>query len=135
MIAPVFLRLEANILLHERAVRSFGGLPGVRDQNGLRAALARAEHKFFYAGPNEVDLFDLAAAYAFGIARAHPFNDGNKRAAWSACVLFLARAGITAPATAEVVDAVIRLASGETTEQAFAEWLRATPAISRTKAD
>ncbi len=125
MIPPVFLRFEAVLLLHERAVQAFGGLPGVRDHNGLLAALARPEHKFFYAGPGDLDLFDLAAAYAFGIARAHPFNDGNKRTAWAACVLFLALGGIAAPATGDAVDAMVRLAGGNSTEHAFAAWLRA----------
>ncbi|MGI4953766.1 MAG: type II toxin-antitoxin system death-on-curing family toxin [Janthinobacterium lividum] len=68
----------------------------------------------------------MAAAYAFGLASNHPFNDGNKRTAWASCVLFLKVNGeelaVSAP---EIVEAMVSLASGQRTEAQFAQWLRA----------
>lgn len=75
--------------------------------------------------PGSLDLFDLAAAYAFGLAGIHPFNDGNERTAWSCCVLFLKANGrrLAVPAP-EAVERMVMQAAGRLDEPAFAAWLR-----------
>ena len=78
---PVFVLRDAVLALHDRAVAMFGGLPGVRDAGLLDSALARPMNVFGYAPEGTVDLYDLAAAYAFAIAKNHAFHDGNKRTA------------------------------------------------------
>ncbi|MFN8859582.1 MAG: type II toxin-antitoxin system death-on-curing family toxin [Gemmatimonas sp.] len=103
--------------------REHGGLPGIRDENALEAALARPQQKHNYEP--ESDLTTLAAAYAFGLARAHPFNDGNKRAAFLAAMIFLGLNGKDLDATeAEVVQVMTALAAGSLSEAALATWMR-----------
>jgi len=97
-------------------------MPGLRDEDALEAALARPRQKWNFAP--ESDLALLAAA--FGIARSHPFHDGNKRAAFIAMVVFLGMNGKDLDATeAEVVQAMVALAAGEITEPQLAAWVRA----------
>jgi death-on-curing protein len=108
---------------HLDQLREHGGLPGIRDENALEAALARAQQKHHYEA--DTDLATLAAACAFGLAKAHPFNDGNKRAAFLAAVIFLGLNGKDLDATeAEVVQVMTALAAGSLTEQAMATWMR-----------
>ena len=108
---------------HLDQLREHGGLPGIRDENAREAALARARQKWTYDGT--VDLATLAAAYAFGIAKAHPFNDGNKRTAFLAMVIFLGLNGKDLDATeTEVVQAMVALAAGSLKEPQLAEWVR-----------
>lgn len=108
---------------HLDQLREHGGMPGVRDENGLEAALARPQQKAHYEP--ESDLATLAAAYAFGIARAHPFNDGNKRTAFLTAMIFLGLNGKDLDATeTEVVQVVTALAAGSLAEDALAEWMR-----------
>ncbi len=108
---------------HLDQLREHGGLPGVRDEHGLEAALARPQQRHHYEPDS--DLATLAAAYAYGIARAHPFNDGNKRAAFLAAMIFLGLNGKDLDATeVEVVQVVTALAAGSLTEEALAMWLR-----------
>jgi death-on-curing protein len=108
---------------HLDQLREHGGLRGVRDEHALEAALARPQQKHHYAPDS--DLATLAAAYAFGIAKAHPFNDGNKRIAFLAAVIFLALNGKDLEATdAEVVQAMTALAAGTFSEPALATWVR-----------
>ena len=108
---------------HLDQLREHGGLAGVRDENGLEAALARPQQKWHY--DPEADLATLAAAYAFGIAKAHPFNDGNKRTAFLTAVIFLGLNGRDLDATeAEVVQSMIALAAGSLSEPQFAAWIR-----------
>lgn len=108
---------------HLDQLREHGGLPGIRDENALEAALARARQKHHYEPDS--DLATLAAAYAFGLARAHPFSDGNKRAAFLAMMLLLGLNGKDLDATeAEVVQVMIALAAGSLGEDAMATWLR-----------
>ena len=125
MTEPAFLESDAVLFLHDQSVREYGGLHGVRDEGLLQSALARAANKLDYGEPGSVDLFALAAAYAFGIARNHPFNDGNKRTAWASCTLFLKLNGavLVAPAP-EIIERVVGLAAGQIDEAAFAAWLR-----------
>ena len=112
------------LTLHDRALRDYGGVPGLRDEGLLSSALERPVNKLAY-GDAGLDLFDLAAAYAFGVAANHPFNDGNKRTAWACCVLFLRLNDIRLTvSTAEVVRQMVSLASHGLDEVGFAVWLR-----------
>ena len=125
MTDPDFLEADVVVFLHDQGVREYGGLHGVRDEGSLLSALARAGNKLAYSEPGSVDVYTLAAAYAFGIASNHPFNDGNKRTAWATCALFLKMNGadVTAPAP-EIIEQVVGLATGRMDEVAFAVWLR-----------
>ena len=116
--------LGENLILaiHGEQVAEHGGAEGVRDLGLLASALARPQHLAAYADP---DVFDLAAAYASGIVRNHPFVDGNKRTAFVAATLFLLDHGyeLIAPDTAAVA-AMLQLAEGEASPAEFAAWLR-----------
>lgn len=109
--------------MHLDQLRAYGGMPGLRDEGALESALARARNKLSYAQP--VDHATLAAAYAFGLARNHPFNDGNKRIAFLVAVVFLGLNGwdFEAP-DVEVIAQMVALAEGRITEAKFAAWLR-----------
>ena len=108
---------------HLDQLREHGGLPGMRDENALEAALARPQQK--HHDEPDSDLATLAAAYAFGLAKAHPFNDGNKRAAFLAAMIFLGLNGKDLGATdAQVVQVMTALAAGSLTEVALATWMR-----------
>ncbi len=119
--------LERKVVLdaHTAQLRAHGGLLGVRDPGALDSALDRPQNVFVYTR-NAVDLAALAAAYAFGIARNHPFVDGNKRTALVACQVFLIDNGCDIVATqAEKYDTFLRLGAGELAEGDLAVWLRA----------
>ena len=122
---PEFLEREAVMFLHDAALAAYGGIPGLKHPGLLDSALARPLNKAAYEPPGSFGLLDLAAAHAFGIARNHPFNDANKRTAFSSCALFLALngMGVAAP-EAEVVEQIVALAQGTLSEAAFAAWLR-----------
>ncbi len=116
--------LDTNILLdiHAEQLALFGGPDGVRDIGLLESALARPVNKFGYG---ESDLAVLAAAYGFGIARNHPFIDGNKRAAFASIIVFLGLNGIDFDVPSEQATAMIlSLAAGEVSEESLARWLR-----------
>lgn len=90
----------------------------------LLIALARPQNRLAYEA-DDIGLFDLAASYAFGIARNHAFSDANKRAAWSNCVLFLQLNGVgIAASVPDIVAEVVALAEDERSGEAFAAWLR-----------
>lgn len=120
---PRWIDRRALELLHEESLAEHGGSDGLRDSGLLDSALARARNIFSY---DEVrDPFRLAAAYAFGIAKNHPFVDGNKRAAFLAAALFLQLNGQALKADkAEAVVVMVDLAAGRLKEAQFAEWLR-----------
>ena len=121
---PVWISDELAIAIHDRQVAEHGGGSGVRDQGLLESALARPRQKAFYGG-TDVDIPALAAAYAYGIARNHPFVDGNKRTAYVLCRTFMVlNDWDIVGSLAERYPVVISLASGEVSEEAFAEWLR-----------
>jgi death-on-curing protein len=104
-------------------VREHGGVPGLRDEHGLEAALARPRQRLAYRV--DADLAELAAAYGHGLATGHPFHDGNKRIAFVTMAVFLELNGAVLAATeAEVVTARLALAAGELDEHGLAEWLR-----------
>ena len=106
---------------HFRQVREHGGAHGIRDENALEAALARPRHRWAYEP--EVDLADLAAAYAFGLVRGHPYVDGNKRVAFIAMDAFLDVNGVELLAT-DVVVTMQAAAAGGLDEGELADWIR-----------
>lgn len=107
---------------HREQLAIYGGGDGIRDIGLLESALARPQHRASYGGP---DAADLAASYAFGIARNHPFVDGNKRVALLVCEAFLMKNGFILDATnSELVPIFLDLAAGEISEEELAEWLR-----------
>jgi death-on-curing protein len=111
-------------LLHGESLAEHGGAPGLRDEGLLESALARPQHLVAYGRPAP-DLAGLAAAYGVGLAKNHPFVDGNKRAAFLAVGLCLLLNGHRLVATqAEATSAMFALAAGELDEAAFAAWLR-----------
>jgi death-on-curing protein len=108
---------------HLDQLREHGGLPGVRDENALEAALGRARQKWHYQP--DTDLATLAAAYAFALAKAHAFSDGNKRTAFLAAMIFLGLNDRDLEATEEeVVTIMVSLAAGHLDEDALAAWMR-----------
>ena len=112
--------------VHNQQLAEHGGSAGVRDAGLLESALARPQNLVAYGEP---DVHDLAAAYGYGIARNHPFIDGNKRTAFVAVELFLRLNGFTLAATdVDCVITMLALAAGELREEAFARWLRANTA-------
>ena len=100
-----------------------GGMPGLRDENALESALARPRQRFSY--DPEADLAAFAAAYGYGLARNHPYNDGNKRVAFMVMAVFL---GLNdhelAAAETDVVTKIVALASGELDEDTLEDWIR-----------
>lgn len=119
---PVWLDAEIMIDVHAEQLALFGGPEGIRDLGMLESALGRPVNKFSYG---EEDLAALAAAYAFGIARNHPFVDGNKRAAFAAIIVFLGLNDIAfAPPPAEATAIILALAAGEVGEDGLARWIR-----------
>jgi death-on-curing protein len=117
-----WISFEAAAAIHEEQLAEHGGAGATRDEGGLRSALARPQNLAAYGEP---DAAALAASYAFGIVRNHPFVDGNKRTAWVLARLFLAKNGLGL--RFEQADAVVRmlaLAAGDIGEEDFARWLR-----------
>ena len=109
--------IQADMLL------THGGLPGIRDENALEAALARPRQRFAYEP--KADLPALAAAYGYGLARDHPYTDGNKRVAFMVTAVFLGLNGFAFTASeADVVTTIVALASGEIDEDVLAHWIR-----------
>ena len=109
--------------IHSDQLREHGGLPGVRDENVLESALARPQQKWHYEADTDVPM--LAAAYAFGLVKGHPYRDGNKRIGFLAMVTFLGINGreFEAP-DGEVVAEFLALADGSVSENELADWIR-----------
>lgn len=117
-----WLSKELILAVHAAQIAEHGGLAGLRDEGLLESALARPRNLAAYGAP---DMFDLAAAYAFGIASNHPFLDGNKRVAFVASATFLRLHGFSLTAAMEErVATFLRLAAGEIDEPTLAAWLR-----------
>ena len=121
---PVWLLKEAVLLAHARSLAQHGGPQGLRDDGMLESALARPQQLYAYGDPPP-DLAAMAAAYAFGIAKNHPFVDGNKRTSLIALGGFLRINGfrLTADQVA-AYQAIIALADGSGTEEVLAAWVR-----------
>lgn len=119
----VWVPRVAVISIHDRQIARHGGAPGARDLSLLDAGLARPLNLAAYGDPS---LVDLAAAYAFGVVKAHAFVDGNKRTGFVTAVSFLRLNGEGfRPDTMDGVRMMEGLASGDVTEQGFAAWLSA----------
>jgi death-on-curing protein len=117
-----FLTADIALAVHERQLAEHGGLSGVKDPGLLESAMARPLNKAAYG---EQDPFALAAAYGFGVARNHPFADGNKRTAWVMTRLFLKLNRIEiAFDKMDAIQTMLALAAGQLEEDAFAAWLR-----------
>jgi death-on-curing protein len=122
MTEPRWITLRLAVDVHAAQLALFGGPAGIRDEGLLESALGRPLNKWAYGAE---DMAELAAAYAFGIARNHPFVDGNKRAAFACMMLFLRLNGLRfAPPPAEATVAIMELASGELDEAGLAAWIR-----------
>ena len=117
-----WLRGDVVIAMHGEQIAEHGGSPGIRDAGLLSSALARPQNQVAYGKPS---VFNLAAAYAFGVIQNHPFVDGNKRAGFLAAYVFLDLNGWELVASeAEAVSAVMALATGEMDEAGFSDWLK-----------
>jgi death-on-curing protein len=112
------------LAIHDRQLAEHGGVPGVRDENLLASALARPQQLLHYGEPPP-DLADLAATLAFGMACNRPFVDGNKRAAYAVCRVFLALNGeeLVAPAEDKYLS-ILAVAEGRMQVEEYAAWLR-----------
>lgn len=123
MSGPRWLRLEVVLAVHEQQIAEHGGSTGLRDRGLLESALARPQQKAAYGEP---DLAELAAAYAFGITRNHPFVDGNERVAFVALELFLGLNGLELVADDQAcLGVMLDLAAGAIEEEELTAWLRA----------
>lgn len=122
MTGPRWLLPQAVLAIHEEQIAEHGGLAGIRDEGLLASALARPQNK---AGYGEDGLAVLAAAYAYGIARNHPFFDGNKRTAYVVMEVFLQLNGMRLVAgDVEATVTFLRMSAGELDEDALALWIR-----------
>ena len=120
---PEWISKQDALAIHAEQLAEHGGLTGVRDDGALSSALARPENLYAYGDP---DLAALGAAYAFGIARNHPFTDGNKRTSFVVCLTFLALNGAELLVDdAGNIATWLALAEGSLDEATLADWLRA----------
>ena len=122
MSSPIWIDVRALRLLHGESLATYGGLSGMRDEGLLMSALARPQN--LYAYEKVTDIPSLAAAYAYGITKNHPFVDGNKRAAFLTIGLFLALNGKALQVEQrEAVSTMVSLAAGTLDESALANWI------------
>lgn len=121
---PIWIDAADVHAFHLEMLSMFGGLSGVRDEGLLSSALSRPQYLFSYGQPS---LFELAAEYAVGTVKNHPFLDGNKRAGFMAGALFLEVNGLRFGASEEQVVIHTRaLAAGEIDGEEYAAWLAAS---------
>jgi death-on-curing protein len=119
---PKWLTYEQVIALHSRQLRRFGGAAGLRDDGLLHSAIERPVNKWHY---EQAELPELAAAYAFGLAKNHAFVDGNKRIAFMSMMTLLRKNGVRfAPAPAHATKIILSLAAGEVSGESLARWIR-----------
>ena len=119
---PAWVTYDQVIATHGRQLRRFGGAPGLRDDGMLRSALERPTNKWHY---EQAGLPELAASYAFGLAKNHAFVDGNKRIAFVSMMTFLRKNGVRfAPEQAHATKIILSLAAGEVSEESLARWIR-----------
>lgn len=122
MSEPLWLPLDEIVSIHQKQLRLYGGASGIRDIGALESALARPTNRWSY---EQLDLPALAAAYAFGIAKNHPFVDGNKRVAFLAMVGFLRLNDVAfSPDTDEATAIILALAAGDVGEEGLTRWIR-----------
>jgi len=119
------LEKEVVLAIHDTQLAQYGGLAGLRDEGLLDSALARPQSAEAYG---VTDVYALAASLAFGIARNHPFLDGNKCTAWGCARTLLRLNGVAlVPDKVAAVETMVQLAEGRISEEAFAQWLAAQP--------
>jgi death-on-curing protein len=119
---PIWLTDDQVIAIHSRQLRRFGGAAGSRDEGLLRSAIERPLNKWHY---ERTELPELAAAYAFGLAKNQAFVDGNKRIAFMSMMTFLRKNGVRfLPDPAHATRIIISLAAGEVSEESLARWIR-----------
>lgn len=117
-----FVRADVLKNVHQRLIETYGGLPGIRDENGLESAIARPKNMVAYLGEESVAA--LGSALAWGIVRSHPFADGNKRAAFAALTIFLEINGHQLVCSeVEETTMILRAAGSEMTEEEFGVWV------------
>ena len=122
MSAPRWLTVDQAVRIHAEQLARFGGPEGIRDMGMLESAMARPLNKWSYG---ERDMAALAAAYAYGLAKNHPFVDGNKRAAFMVMMVFLRKNAIAfAPPEAMATAAILGLAAGDIVEEGLTRWIR-----------
>ena len=122
MSEPFWLTRQMVIAIHDEQLTIHGGASGLRDEGLLESALDRPKNKWAYEG---AELPELAAAYAFRIARNHPFVDGNKRTSLLALYTFLGVNGFDFEVTeAEAATMILSLAAGEVSEESLTRWIR-----------
>ena len=121
MADPIWVALDVVLAIHDVQLAEHGGQPGVRDQGLLESALSRPRHQLEYG---ESSIPRLAASYAFGISRNHPFLDGNKRTSLVVAELFLELNGYALTASdSQCVTTFLQLAAGDLSEEQLAEWI------------
>jgi death-on-curing protein len=124
MTEPIWINLRVIKAFHDRQINEHGGLPELRDEGLLLSALSRPENSYHYSDPKP-DVAELAAAYGFGLAKNHPFNDANKRTALIAMRLFLKLNGYDLAASPEdKYKTIIRVAASDISENELAQWIR-----------
>ena len=120
MSEPKWLTTSQVVRMHDEQLAIHGGLPGLRDTGALNSAVARPQNNY-----EQADLPTLAAAYAYGLAKNHPFADGNKRAALMALIVFLRKNDVAfAPEEMQVAAAMMMVAAGEIDEDGLTRWIR-----------
>jgi death-on-curing protein len=118
---PTWISKQVALAMHDKLLSRFSGSDEVRDEGLLESALARPQQLFHYENS---DLFAMAASYAFGIVKNHPFIDGNKRTGFMSAYTFLAANGHRLIATEEeALHQTVALAASAITEQQYAQWL------------
>jgi death-on-curing protein len=123
----VWLSRQLILAIHDEQLAEHGGATGIRDEGLLESALARPLNR---AGYGEPDAAELAAVYAIGVARNHPFVDGNKRTAFAALFMFLALNGLVfEPPEVDATITMLRLAAGEMQDDEFITWVRANTQV------
>lgn len=121
---PIWIEIEEARVIHQLQLAANGGASGIRDQGLFESALDRPRNLFAYGEPFPA-LCQLAASYAYGLAKNHAFVDGNKRTAFVVCLSFLKQNGIIINASQEMRYLTFyALAAGDLTEAEFAEWLQ-----------
>ena len=119
---PLWITYEQAVAIHSRQLRRFGGAVGLRDEGMLRSALERPINKWRY---EQAAMDELAAAYAFGLAKNPAFVDGNKRLSFMAMMVFLRKNGVAfSPDPAEATTIILSLAAGEVREPNLVRWIR-----------
>lgn len=120
---PIWISWEEVLSFHHLLLSRFGGIDGIRDEGLLESALNRPLQLFHYETPG---IFEMAAAYAHGIVKNHPFLDGNKRTGFTVAGLFLEFNGFSLQASeTDAVLQTVGLAAGEISADAYAKWLAA----------